>query len=310
MRIFRDIDHLPDFRNATVTLGTFDGVHRGHTSILDTLRVKAHEINGETILLTFWPHPRMVLHPEDKTLRLLNTIEEKIEILERAGIDNLVIIPFTHELSRMSHLDFINEVLVGKLKVKSLVIGHDHQFGKDREGNYAQLEASAPIYGFQLTQVPALLEGDVPISSSKIRYALQENQTEWANKLLGYTYQVHGTVVEGKKRGRELGYPTANIKVDASYKLIPADGIYVVEAIFEGSTYKAMASIGFNPTFNDTGKTLEVNIFDFNKEIYNKNIVIKFWHFLRKEVKFAKLSDLVQQIDADKKAADNYFINL
>jgi len=309
MKIFRDIDALPHFQNPTVTLGTFDGVHRGHKEILKTLKEKALEINAETVLLTFWPHPRMVLQPDDQLLRLLNTIEEKIEILEKLGLDNLVIIPFTQELSKMSHLDFIRDILVYKLHVKYLIVGHDHQFGKNREGNYEQLEAAAPIHHFELTQVPALQLDETSISSSKIRHSLQAGEIEIANNMLGYTYSVSGKVVEGKKRGRELGYPTANISVDHAYKLIPGDGIYVVEAQFDGKTHKGMASIGFNPTFGDTGKTLEVNILDFNEMIYNKNITIKFWHYLRKEVKFANLSDLVHQLGADEKEARSFFVN-
>jgi riboflavin kinase / FMN adenylyltransferase len=310
MRILRDINHLPGFRNPTVTLGTFDGVHLGHVEILNTLKQKASEINGETVLITFWPHPRMVLQPEDDTLRLLNTIEEKIEILENYGLDNLVIIPFTEALSAMTHQEFIEKILVHTFHVKSLVIGHDHHFGKNREGNYAQLEHSAPLFNFELTQVPALQINGVNVSSSRIRHALESCETEKANQLLGYTYQVSGTVVRGMNRGKELGFPTANIKTDDHFKLIPCDGVYAVEAIYNGISYQGMASIGFNPTFGDTGKTLEVNIFNFNTQIYNEKITIKFWHFLRKEVKFANRKELVQQLHADEKETRNFFINL
>ena len=310
MRIFRDVDSLPAFFNPVVSIGSFDGVHLGHREILKIMTACANETDGETVLLTFWPHPRMILQPEDTSLRLLNTIDEKIELLENSGLDNLIILPFTMEFSKIDYKDFITEILVDKLHVKSLVIGHDHHFGKNREGNFAQLQAFAPIYHFNLLQLDPIEINGMPLSSSLIRNALETCDILYANQILGYEYSVTGTVVAGMKRGRELGYPTANISVPEKFKLLPGDGVYAVEADYEGSAFRGMASIGFNPTFNDTGKTLEVNIFDFDKQIYGEKIRIKFLLFLRKEVKFASKEELVQQLGADRRDTLDFFSNL
>jgi len=307
MRIFRDIDNLPAFFNPVISIGSFDGVHRGHREILKIMATKASETDGETVLLTFWPHPRMVLQPDDDSLRLLNTIQEKTELLEKSGLDNLIILPFTKEFSKMDYKDFIVEILVNKLHVKSLVIGHDHHFGKNREGNFAQLETFAPIYHFELIQSDPIQINGQTLSSSLIRNALENCDITSANQILGYEYSVTGMVVAGKKRGKELGYPTANISIPEKFKLLPGDGIYVVEVIYEGNTFGGMASIGYNPTFNDTGKTLEVNIFDFCSQIYDTKITIKFLGFLRKESKFATKEELVQQLGADKRDSLDFF---
>lgn len=309
MRIHRDLDNLPAFSHAVVTLGTFDGVHRGHREIIRRLAAAAEEKNGESVLLTFWPHPRMVLHPDDDSLKLLNTINEKIELLEQTGLGHLVIAPFTKEFSRLSSLDFIREILAGKLRAKHIVIGYDHHFGKNREGSYEQLEECAPIFDFELEQVPAFLVDDVAISSSKIRKELQFGDLTKGNTYLGYDYFVTGNVIKGYKRGRELGYPTANVGLSDKYKLLPADGIYAVRAEIKGRLYNGMASLGFNPTFAQVPRTLEVNIFDFTDEIYDERIRVFFLAFLRKEAKFATVADLIRQIDADKLHALKFFSN-
>jgi riboflavin kinase/FMN adenylyltransferase len=309
MKIYQSLESLPQFKNPAVTLGTFDGVHIGHRKILQRVMDAAKEIDGESVLLTFWPHPRMVLQPGDNSLKLLNTIDEKVALLGKSGIDNLVIIPFTIAFSRMPYLEFIRDVLVNKLGVKHLVVGHDHHFGKNREGNYEVLQECAPLYGFGLEQVSAEQIDGVSVSSSKIRNALQDAETEKANTYLGYAYEVTGKVVHGKKRGKELGYPTANIEVPESYKLIPAEGVYAVLVEYGDKQYRGMANIGWNPTFGDTGKTLEVNIFDFSREIYNEILTVKFLAFLRKEIKFANVNTLIQQIDADKRNVVQFFAN-
>jgi riboflavin kinase/FMN adenylyltransferase len=309
MKIHKDLDNLPPFSNAVVTLGTFDGVHRGHQKIIDRLSAVAREKNGESILLTFWPHPRMVLHPEDDSLKLLNTVDEKIELLEKTGLDHLIIAPFTKEFSLLSSADFIKDILVGRLRTKHLVVGYDHHFGKNREGTYEQLQECAPVYRFGLEQVQALIIDDVAVSSSKIRKELQFGDLVRANSWLGYKYFATGNVIKGFKRGRELGYPTANVQLNEKYKLLPADGIYAVKAEIKGRVYNGMASLGFNPTFENVPKTLEVNIFDFTDEIYEERIRVFFFAFLRKEAKFATVADLIRQIDADKLHALKIFSN-
>ncbi|RYD75602.1 MAG: riboflavin biosynthesis protein RibF, partial [Sphingobacteriales bacterium] len=270
----------------------------------------AAEKGGESVLLTFWPHPRMVLQGDDNSLKLLNTIEEKTKLLEKAGLQNLIIAPFTLDFSRMNYLEFVREILVNTLHVKDLIVGHDHHFGKNREGSYEQLLECAPVYDFSLQQVEALEIDNVAISSSKIRHALQEGDIEKANHFLGYTYMVNGEVVKGFQRGREMGFPTANIKIQEKYKQLPADGIYAVRAKCFGKTYNGMASLGYNPTFSDTGKTLEVNIFDFDSDIYGEKIEVEFLAFLRKEAKFADVAALIKQINADKAEALKFFTNL
>jgi riboflavin kinase/FMN adenylyltransferase len=309
MKIHRDIETLPAFRNAIVTLGTFDGVHQGHQKIIDRLNEVAREKDGESVLLTFWPHPRMVLQPDDESLKLLNTIDEKIELLEKAGLHHLIIAPFTREFSRMSYLDFIRDILVEKLRVKHLIVGHDHHFGKNREGSYEQLQECAPIFDFGLEQVQALLIDDVAISSSKIRKELQFGDLVRANRYLGYDYFATGNVIKGFQRGRELGYPTANVELSEKYKLLPADGIYAVRAEVNGLLYNGMASLGYNPTFENVPRTLEVNLFNFSDEIYGERIRVFFLAFIRKEANFATVADLIRQIDADKLHALKFFSN-
>ncbi|MGZ5282409.1 MAG: bifunctional riboflavin kinase/FAD synthetase [Bacteroidia bacterium] len=310
MRIFNSIEEVPEFKETVLTLGTFDGVHLGHQKIIKRLSQVADEKGGESVLLTFWPHPRMVLQGDDNSLKLLNTIEEKTRLLEKAGLQNLIIAPFTLAFSRMSYLEFVREILVNTLHTKHLIIGHDHHFGKNREGSYEQLLECAPVYDFSLEQVEALEVDNITISSSKIRTALQEGNIERANHFLGYSYMVNGEVVKGFQRGRELGFPTANVKIPENYKLLPADGIYVVALKCLGKSYKGMASLGYNPTFSYAGKTLEVNIFDFNEDLYGEKIEVSFLAFIRKEAKFADVPALIKQINADKAEALKFFSNL
>jgi riboflavin kinase/FMN adenylyltransferase len=307
MKIYRGLDEIPAFENACVTLGTFDGVHLGHRQIIDRLNAKAEATNGQSVLLTFWPHPRMVLYPDDNTLKLLNTIEERIELIAETGIDHLVILPFTFEFSRTPYLQFVRDILVDALQTRELVVGYDHHFGRNREGAFEQLQECAAIFGFQLEQVPALIINDAAISSSKIRNALSERHISLANNFLGYSYFAEGTVVKGWQKGRELGFPTANIELTESYKMLPGTGIYIVRAEYSNKCYDGMASLGFNPTFENKGKTLEVNIFGFDKDIYGEKIKIFFMDFLREEIKFAHPSALIKQMDTDKQNAINYF---
>ncbi len=305
MRVFNGFNDLPAFNNPVVTIGTFDGVHLGHRKILATLQERAREVKGETVLLTFWPHPRMVLQPDDDNLKLLNTLDEKIALLEDAGLHNLIIIPFTIEFSRLTYLDFVRTVLVDKLNASAVVVGYDHHFGKNREGTYEQLAECATSFGFQAEQVaPEVMEG-IAVSSTKIRCALLEGDMQLANKYLGYEYNATGTIVHGEKVGRQLGYPTANIETER-YKLLPSDGIYVVKAKMAETTYGGMCSIGYRPTFEGKHKTFEVNIFNFQKDVYGDKINVFFLARLRNEVKFANSQDLILQLHDDKSKAEEY----
>ncbi|HEY6162595.1 MAG TPA: bifunctional riboflavin kinase/FAD synthetase [Bacteroidia bacterium] len=302
MKVCNDINNLGKVPNPVVTTGTFDGVHLGHQRIIKRIREIAKKEKGETVLVTFYPHPRMVLFPDDNELRLLNTQEEKTALLEKFGIDNLVIIPFTKQFSRLSSVEFVRDIIVNRIGTKKLVIGYNHHFGRNREGSFEHLKEYGPMYGFTVEEIPAIDVDQVEVSSTKIRKALGEGDIRTANTYLGYEYMLHGTVVHGKKLGREIGYPTANISVDDKYKLVPADGIYAVSVEVRGKTHKGMMSIGMNPTVNGKGRTIEVNILDFNEEIYGERIGIGFRDWIREEKKFSDLEELKVQLGRDREA--------
>ncbi|TAL61423.1 MAG: bifunctional riboflavin kinase/FAD synthetase [Bacteroidetes bacterium] len=301
MKVYEGIEKFTGAKNAAVTIGTFDGVHLGHQKIIQQLKEAAASVNGESVIFTFYPHPRMVLHPDDDSLKLLSTEEEKKELLEKFGVEHLIIHPFTKEFSRITYMEYVRDVLVSKLKVKKLIIGYNHHFGRNREGSFQQLKKLAPVYGFDLEKIPAQVVNKVEISSTKIRKALEGGDIKTANKFLGYEYSIKGKVIKGKGLGKELGYPTANMVVEDKYKLIPADGIYAVTVEIENKVYKGMMSIGVNPTISENGtKSVEVNIFDFDKEIYGENIRIFFRQRLRDEKKFENMDALKKAIDGDK----------
>jgi len=302
MKTYSSIDEFARVgaKKTVVTTGTFDGVHLGHKKILTKVNELAKNNDAESVLLTFDPHPRIVLFGENSDLQLLSTPEEKRELLEKAGVQHLITHLFTKELSRLSAADYIKTVLVEKLHVHYMVIGHDHRFGKNREGSVRDLKEWAPICGYKVKQLLPLKADKVAISSTKIREAIANGDMETANKNLGYIYSMKAKVVEGKKLGRELGYPTANLEVDYKYKLIPADGIYAVYANYEGKIYKGMMSIGLNPTIENKGRSMEVNIFDFNENIYGKELRISFVKKTRNEEKFKGLDELKAQLDKDK----------
>ena len=283
-----------------VTTGTFDGVHLGHRSIIDRLNKIARSISGESVILTFDPHPRMVLFPDDNDLKLLNTRAEKIELLRAAGVDNLIIHPFSKEFSRTTSIEFIRDTLVGKFDTKRLVIGHNHHFGRNREGTFEHLVEFGPVYGFEVEEIPAHEVDSIEISSTKIRNALTEGDIQTANAFLGNTFSFTGKVIEGKKLGRQLGYPTANLFIADSFKILPAYGVYVVKAIHNGIEYGGMMNIGTNPTTDSFGLHIEVNIFDFDREIYGDNLTVKVLERLRDEKKFDGLPSLIRAIDEDK----------
>jgi riboflavin kinase/FMN adenylyltransferase len=301
LRIFRSIEAFEGTRNAVVTTGTFDGVHVGHRKIISRMREVANKVNGETVLLTFDPHPRMVLFPDDHGLQLLTTLDEKIALLEEAGVDNLIIHPFTREFSRITSIDFVRDILVEKLGTYRLVIGYDHHFGRNREGSFEHLVEFGPLYGFEVEEIPALEVQDVSVSSTKIRKALEEGDVSTATEYLGAHYLLNGFVVEGNKIGRTLGFPTANIRVDNTTKQIPADGVYAVIVVVNGKKLKGMLNIGQRPTVNALqSRTIEVHIIDYDGDLYGSSIELQFIHRVRNEQKFNGLDELRAQLEKDK----------
>jgi riboflavin kinase/FMN adenylyltransferase len=300
MKIYHGIDDFTRLDYAVVTSGTFDGVHVGHQKILNRLREVALKHGGETVVITFWPHPRLVLHPEDRSLKLLNTFEEKAELLKEQGIQHLVRIPFTKEFSQLTSEEFIQKILVQTIGTKKLVIGYDHRFGHNREGSFEQLKLNAPRYGFDVEEIPRQDVDHVAVSSSKIRKALEEGDLETASHLLGQPYSLTGRVVVGDRIGRQLGYPTANIDIDTHYKLIPADGIYAVTVVHGRALYKGMLYIGNRPTVNGTKRAIEVNLFDFSGDLYGESLTLRFHTFIRGDEKFPDLDTLKQQLAQDK----------
>lgn len=322
MKIYRDIaDFMPLF-NAVVTIGTFDGVHVGHQKILSTLKEAAKAIDGETVLLSFFPHPRLILHPEDDSLRLISDLSEKVNLIADAGIDHLIITPFTRDFSNQTPEEYIREVLVGKIGTKKIVIGYDHHFGKDRSGSLADLLQYSSIYGYSVVEIPEQDINDVAVSSTKVREALIKGDIRTANEYLGYTFELTGTVVRGQQIGRDIGFPTANLQVYERHKLIPAYGIYAVEvAIISPSEIETgdyippapeqivqgMGYIGTRPTVDGLSRSIEVNLFDFSGDLYNKTLRVKFLHFVRHDRKFENLQELTNQIQADEATVRRLF---
>ncbi len=303
MKIYHSIDDFNRLATAVVTSGTFDGVHLGHQKILARLKAVAEKINGETVVITYWPHPRLLLKPEDTSLKLLNTFEEKAALLKEQGIHHLLRIPFTKEFSQLSSKEFIASILIERIDTKKLVIGYDHRFGNNREGSFEQLKLSGPAYGFDVEEIERQDIDHVAISSSKIRKALEEADLVTATQLLGRKYSLSGQVTRGDRLGRVLGYPTANIDLDSRLKLIPSDGIYAVTVQYGHLIYKGMLYIGNRPTVNGTKKVIEVNIFDFNKEIYGEMLTVYFHQLIRLDSKFNDLEELKQQLAKDKEAS-------
>jgi riboflavin kinase / FMN adenylyltransferase len=301
MIIHKGYENL-NLRNPVVTLGIFDGVHRGHRSLLERLVMRAKETKGESGVITFFPHPRMVLDQNRSDLSFLTTMEEKILLLEDAKIDHLIIIEFNKKFSKIKACDFIEKILVEKIGIKHLLIGYNHHFGKSGEGDYNTIKQCADSLGFLVEQVQGLHTEEGAISSSAIRGALLKGRLDEANNWLGYLYSVTGTIIEGRKIGRSIGFPTANINPDFQYKLIPSNGVYAVEVMLDGQKYPGMLSIGTNPTVNtDKGKrSIEVHILNFNENIYGKTISVIFRKRLRDEIKFDNTDRLTEQMKLDK----------
>ncbi|HWB64507.1 MAG TPA: bifunctional riboflavin kinase/FAD synthetase [Chitinophagales bacterium] len=307
MRVFRDLTQLPEFKNAVITIGTFDGVHLGHQKLIGRIKTLSKQLNGESIIITFHPHPRIVINPADKSLRLLNTIEEKIALLERYGVDNVVIVPFSRDFSEQAAEDYISHFLVKNFHPKYIVIGYDHKFGKDRRGDYHLLEKMKDTYHYQMEEIPKEMIEDMTISSTKIRAALAKGEVELANELLGHRYTLSGTVVKGQQNGRKLGYPTANIKLKDEYKLAPKTGVYIVEVVRGNERYKGMLNIGYNPTFGINEQTIEVNILDFEGDIYGEYLTLELIAYRREEKKFDSLEALIAAIKDDETDTRNWF---
>lgn len=302
MKVYHHIDEFKPVTNAVVTIGTFDGVHQGHREIISRITQLAKDINGETVILTFFPHPRMILHPEDQDLKLITTIGEKAALLEQLGVDHLIITPFSRDFSNQTAEEYIHDILVNKIGTKKIVIGYDHRFGKDRQGGLAELQQVGPQYGFDVVEIPEQDINAVAVSSTRIREALLAGDIAKANAFLGYSFYITGKVIKGDQLGRQLGYPTANLQVLEQYKLIPADGIYASKVYVNGTAYKGMSYIGSRPTINGMTRNIEVNIFDFNQDIYNQEIRMEFIDFVRGDIKFSSLDELVVQLGKDKEA--------
>jgi riboflavin kinase / FMN adenylyltransferase len=303
MKIYHGIDDFSRLTNAVVTSGTFDGVHIGHQKILARLREIANRSSGETVVITFWPHPRLVLHPEDENLKLLNTFEEKAALLKDQGIQHLIRIPFTKEFSQLTSEQFIKQILVERIGTKKLVIGYDHHFGKNREGSFEQLKVNGPRYGFEVEEIPQQEIDHIAVSSTKIREALEAGDIETATHFLGRSYTLTGRVVAGNKLGRLLGFPTANIEMETKYKLIPKDGIYAATVMHENKKFQGMLYIGNRPVIKGTKQSIEVNIFDFNKDIYGENLTIHVHKYVRPDKNLSDLEELKKQLKLDEEAS-------
>lgn len=305
MEIIKNTANFCSSEQTFVTIGTFDGVHYGHQQIIEKLVSEAKKANKKSVVLTFFPHPRMVLQ-KDNSLELINTIDERAALLEKTGLDYLIIHPFSKEFSRMSALEFVRDILVNQLNISKLIIGYDHHFGKNREGNITQLTEYSHVYDFNVEEIPAQDIDSVSISSTKVRRALHAGSLKTANNYLGYNFMLNGTVVNGKKLGGTIGYPTANIDVKETYKLIPKTGVYVVKSTIGKKIVFGMMNIGSRPTVDGNYQTIEVHFFDFNQDLYNQNLTIELLYFLRDEHKFDSIDSLVQQLKKDEEMAREF----
>ncbi|HVM89171.1 MAG TPA: bifunctional riboflavin kinase/FMN adenylyltransferase [Puia sp.] len=331
MNVHRDLEQLPVFKNAVITIGTFDGVHTGHQQIINQLKDEAAKIGGETVIITFHPHPRKIINGLSHEIKLINTLEEKIELLEAKAVDHLVVVPFTEQFSLLTAEEYIRDFLIGLFHPHTIIIGYDHRFGKGRKGDYHLLENCSAIYQYELKEIPVHVLNEASVSSTRIREAIAKADMETANKLLGYNFFFEGKVTEGNKLGRTIGYPTANLKMEENEKIIPGNGVFAVEIIITGKINKAkdsgyevrgssslkfeapnkqlrgMMNIGTRPTVDGTKQTIEVNIFDFDKDIYGKILRITIKKYLRSEQKFSGLDALKAQLAKDRVNAFSFF---
>ncbi len=308
MQTVNNIFNFTSQEKTFVTIGTFDGVHFGHQKIIEKLVLEAKKEGKKSVVLTFFPHPRMVLQKE-ASIELINTIEERAKLLEKTGLDYLIIHPFSKEFSRTTALEFVRDFLVNQLNISKLIIGYDHHFGKNREGNIKQLTEYSQLYDFTVEEIPAQDIDDVSVSSTKIRRALHAGNLKTANNYLGYNFMINGVVVNGKQLGGKIGYPTANIDVKESYKLIPKTGVYVVKSEIDNETIYGMMNIGNRPTLDGKHQTIEVHFFDFNKDLYHQSLTVELIYFLRDEHKFDSIDSLIHQLKIDENTARNYIKN-
>lgn len=312
MKIYHGFDQLLDIPNPVLTIGTFDGVHVGHQKIIQQLNREAEAIGGESVLFTFYPHPRMVLYPESHGLRLIQTQAEKMDKLRRMGLQNVIVHPFTMEFSRLTAVEFVRDYLVNRLNVKKLVIGYDHQFGKNREGSIEFLKEVAPVYGFSVLEISAHEIDEVDISSTKIRNAVLAGEMNLAKSYLGEPFELHGKVIRGNALGRSIGFPTANLDIESDIKLIPKLGVYAVNVVLaDGTVKEGMMNIGIRPSIiNHDDLSIEVNLFDFNSDLYDQYITVQLLSRFRDEMKFNSIPDLQEQLNHDEETIRAYFNSL
>ena len=303
MKVFTTIPNYPSENKSIVTIGTFDGVHLGHRVILKRMKEIAKKTKGKSVLLTFSPHPRHVLHKDNQDMKLITTLQEKQDLINQAGLDNLVIHEFTKKFSRIKPVNFVRDILVEQLNVHTLVIGYDHHFGRNREGSIQELTTLADLYDFNIEKIDPQYFEDVTVSSSKIRKLIEKGEMVKAKQYLGYEFMLNGKVIKGNSLGKTINFPTANIVVENKWKILPADGVYAVKIVLEEKEYKGMMNIGQKPTVDGNGLSLEVNIFDFNQDIYGKGIEIRFVKRIRDERKFEDLQGLKKQLLIDRNKA-------
>jgi len=309
LKIFNTIHEFQSKKQTIATLGTFDGVHLGHKKIIEKLLQSASDEKNESLVLTFFPHPRMVLQ-NDGTIKLLNTIEERAVLLEKAGLDNLIIHPFDQKFSQMEAEEFVKTILVDQFHIKKIIIGHDHRFGRNRSADINDLIAFGKIYNFEVEQISAEEIHEVSISSTKIRNALDAGNITLANEYLGYNYFLTGKVIQGKQLGRTINFPTANIKIEEEYKLIPQNGVYIVKSFIDGNLIYGMMNIGTNPTVDGKNQSIEVHYLDFDGDLYDKKIVVELLNRIRSEEKFPSFDALKLQLEKDRNTAKDFIKNL
>jgi riboflavin kinase/FMN adenylyltransferase len=307
VQIHKNIDNFPYIPYPVVSIGTFDGVHLGHQKIISRMKEIARNRSGETVIITFDPHPRRIIYSDSWDMKLINSPKRKIDLLARTGIGHLLILPFTTELADMASDIFIKDILVGKVHAKMVVVGYDHHFGKDRKGDYKNLESYGKDFGFDVEEIPAECIDGLSVSSSKIRKALNDGNIHLANRFLGYEYSIQGTVVRGQKLGRKLGFPTANIEIDDKLKLIAANGVYACRVNWNNQKFLGMGNIGIRPTLDKHDLTIEVHIFDFDEDIYGDDLTIYWVERIRDEVRFRDLDALREQLVIDKKTVLAFF---